>query len=209
MITYNVSELWIFLDCHHEPEHDFFITLYIKQNTSVNFFTLGDRFLCDSSIFFLFIELDKVNNVLYLEGNFPGVMTTTSWNLPAAYMLQFFKYYCSINTSWGLNTVYIGQWEKNINQILHTKIFFWFFIYLLCKITLEGSFNAGLKNSLKFWILIELDMKFTRFLIRPIPGLLPTYNLTKTINYNNMIPDWATELNWSKHVRVKGRKRNC
>ena len=130
MITYNVSELWIFLDCHHEPEHDFFITLYIKQNTSVNFFTLGDRFLCDSSIFFLFIELDKVNNVLYLEGNFPGVMTITSWNLPAACMLKYFKYHCFINTSWHLNTINIGQWENNSSNIAH-KDFFLIFYWLL------------------------------------------------------------------------------
>ena len=109
-----------------------FLLLYILSNQHlVNFFTVNDRSLYYSSIFLLFIELDKVINLLYLLGTFHGVMKVNSWNLPAAYMLKF-KYYCFINTSWHLNRVNRGQWEKKIIQILHTKVFFLFFkIYFM------------------------------------------------------------------------------
>ena len=42
-------------------------------------------------------------------------------------------------------------------------------------------------------------MKFTGVIIRSIPGLLPTYNLTKMINYNYM-----TLLNTRESVGEKG-----
>ena len=108
-----------------------FLLLYILSNQHlVNFFTVSNRSLYYSSIFLLFIELDKVINLLYLLGAFHGVMTINSWNLPAAYMLKCFKYYCFINTSWHLNTVTRGQWENKIIKILHTKVFFFCFLNL-------------------------------------------------------------------------------
>ena len=58
-MTYIVAELWIFLDCYLEPEHDFLLLYILSKQYLVIFFTLFDRSLYYSSIFLLFIYLEK------------------------------------------------------------------------------------------------------------------------------------------------------
>ena len=59
MMSYIVAELWIFLDCHLEPEHDFLLLYILSKQYLVIIFTLFDRSLYYSPIFLLFIYLEK------------------------------------------------------------------------------------------------------------------------------------------------------
>ena len=84
-----------------EPEHEFLLLYILSKQHLVNFFKVSDRSLYYSSVFLLFIELDKVINLLYLLGT--SIITwgydNNQLKTSAAYMLKYFKYYCFINTS--------------------------------------------------------------------------------------------------------------
>ena len=56
MMTYIVAELWIFLDCHLEPEHDFLLLYILSKKYLVNFFShyLTDLYIIPQYFFCLY-----------------------------------------------------------------------------------------------------------------------------------------------------------